>query len=323
MQKGGAQTFFILGALVATIAVIGVFGVFGPFFGSYRDVPAQRPGNGSSMQTYIEDEEVVMIESASGTNENPTIVDHAGKSGGGTSSVTMLPVTRPSFQYVEVTDSCPHDFSGECVNIRAGPGTDFASVKQLRNGQVLKVGGQVERGGRTWYKLVFHPNEWLRYPERITSDWYVAGDFVTELYDEGPRDDFDPAATGTTKRIVVDKSEQTLYAYADEDSLVMTEPISTGLELTPTPNGTFAVFRKTPSRYMQGPIPGLNTAREWDLPGVPWVMYFTHGGAAIHGTYWHNNFGEPSSAGCVNLSPEQARQLYQWAELGTTVVIRE
>lgn len=51
-------------------------------------------------------------------------------------------------------------------------------------------------------------------------------------------------------------------------------------------------------------------------------MYFTEQGAAIHGAYWHTSFGKRYSSGCVNLPPDTARILYEWAELGTLVVIK-
>jgi lipoprotein-anchoring transpeptidase ErfK/SrfK len=120
---------------------------------------------------------------------------------------------------------------------------------------------------------------------------------------------------------VVDVSEEMLYAY-DGDTLFMKEAISTGLEFTPTPLGTFEVFKKTPSRYMQGPIPGVSD-QVYDLPGVPWNLYFTDGGAVIHGAYWHNNFGKPWSHGCVNLPPQKAKELYKWAVVGTTITVQE
>ena len=100
-------------------------------------------------------------------------------------------------------------------------------------------------------------------------------------------------------------------------------PISTGLELTPTETGTFTVFKKTPSRYMQGPLPGFVDRQAYDLPGVPWNLYFTQGGAVIHGAYWHNSFGKPYSHGCVNLPPQQAKKLYNWAPLGTKVIVTD
>jgi lipoprotein-anchoring transpeptidase ErfK/SrfK len=55
------------------------------------------------------------------------------------------------------------------------------------------------------------------------------------------------------------------------------------------------------------------------LPNVPYVMYF-FGAYAIHGTYWHNNFGRPMSHGCINLSTPAAAWLFSWASIGTPVV---
>ncbi len=103
----------------------------------------------------------------------------------------------------------------------------------------------------------------------------------------------------------------------------METDISTGLELTPTPRGIFTVFKKTPSRYMQGPLPNLIDQQYYDLPGVPWNLYFTDGGAVIHGAYWHNSFGNRYSHGCVNLPTEKARDLYNWTPLGTKVTVKD
>ena len=95
---------------------------------------------------------------------------------------------------------------------------------------------------------------------------------------------------------------------------------STGLDDTPTPLGTFTIFKKTPSRYMEGPTPGVSE-QAYDLPGVPWDLYFTSGGAAIHGAYWHDDFGQQHSHGCVNLPLQDAETLYPWADVGTTVTV--
>jgi len=230
----------------------------------------------------------------------------------------LLELETTLFQYIEVTDGCGPFYEGECLNVRSAPATSSQVVAQLRNGVVLKVDGQVENDERLWYKVMF--DEWLRYPERVADDWYVAADYVEVLYDEGERDLTEHAAT-STKRIVVDRSDQTLTAF-DDHELFMQIDISTGLELTPTPRGTFRIFRKTPSRYMQGPLPGISNDF-YDLPGVPWNLYFTEQGAVIHGAYWHNSFGSRYSHGCVNLSPSEARELYTWAELGTSVVVRD
>jgi hypothetical protein len=188
---------------------------------------------------------------------------------------------------------------------------------------VLEVASTtVEAEGHTWYRVVF--TEWLRYPERVTDDWYVAGDYVRRFTE--PTEDELPAGDGrdaspTTRHILIDRSEQMLYAY-DGSTLFMKTPVSTGLDLTPTPRGMFRIYKKTPTRYMQGPLPGISD-QYYDLPGVPWDLYFTAEGGAIHGAYWHNSFGQEWSHGCVNLPLETARIIYYWAPVGTEVTVRD
>ncbi len=223
-------------------------------------------------------------------------------------------------EYIVVTDGCDVDFVGDCINVRAGPGTGFPVLYQLRNGVVLKIEGSVIAEGGRWYRIVF--DEWIRYPERIKGDWYVHADYVEVLKDVGVEELRANASATTSKKIIVSRGEQKLYAYED-DNLVYEIPISTGIALTPTPRGVFTVFRKTPTRYMQGPLPNLVQQKYYDLPGVPWNLYFTEGGAVIHGAYWHNSFGSAYSHGCVNVPLEHARALYVWASLGTTVVVRD
>ena len=226
-------------------------------------------------------------------------------------------VAPPLFQYIEVVDSCGPYFEGTCVNARSGPGEEYSVVRQLRAKTVLMTRETLERNGRTWHKIAF--NEPIRYPERVRGNWYVAGEFVRPFEDVGVLDLSGGVKASSTKRILVDRSEQMLYAY-EGDTLFMQERISTGLTSTPTPRGTFTVYKKTPTRYMQGPLPNVS-GQYYDLPGVPWDLYFTYQGGAIHGAYWHNNFGEPWSHGCVNLPPEKAKMLYEWADLGTPVTV--
>ena len=73
---------------------------------------------------------------------------------------------------------------------------------------------------------------------------------------------------------------------------------------------------------MQGPLLGVSD-QYYDLPGVPWDLYFTEQGGAIHGAYWHDKFGKRWSHGCVNLPLEEAKKLYEWADVGTPVVVRD
>lgn len=119
-------------------------------------------------------------------------------------------------------------------------------------------------------------------------------------------------ATGPTsgRWIDVDISSQRLTAYQGKKA-VFSALISSGLARTPTVIGRFKVQTKLRSTRMRGP--------GYDLPGVPYTMYF-YKGYAIHGTYWHNNFGRPMSHGCVNMRTADAGWLFNWASVGTPVV---
>jgi hypothetical protein len=231
----------------------------------------------------------------------------------------VVPVGPTLFPYIEVTNGCDWSYTGTCVNMRSGPGTEYPVVLRLRDGMVLKVAGTVaDKSSRQWYKVA--QDATIRYPERVTSDWYVLADAVQLIQDDGDHHFKKGVSAATNKRIVVDVSQEMLSAY-DGDTLFMQAPISTGLEFTPTPRGTFTVYAMTPSRYMQGPIPGVSD-QKYDLPGVPWNLYFTKDGAVIHGAYWHNKFGQPWSHGCVNLSPENAKKLFLWADIGMKVTVQ-
>ena len=196
----------------------------------------------------------------------------------------------------------------------------YPVIRQLRDGVVLKITGSTTTpNSQTWYQVGFDGE--IHYPMRIAGPWYVAAQYVHPFRDRGLIADAPSAAAEatTTKRIVVSTSKQMLYAY-DGTALFMQTSISTGLNGTPTPLGQFRVFRKMPDSYMQGPIPSVSS-QYYDLPGVPWDLYFTTEGAAIHGAYWHNHFGEKWSHGCVNLPIDASKMLYEWTPLGTPVSV--
>jgi hypothetical protein len=110
------------------------------------------------------------------------------------------------------------------------------------------------------------------------------------------------------KRIDVDLAKQTVTAF-ENGKAVYSARISSGDLMTTTPKGEFLVERKQPTRHMAL----LRTeVGGYDLPGVPWVCFISWTGVSLHGTYWHNNFGEPQSHGCINLTPEAAKWMYRW-----------
>jgi lipoprotein-anchoring transpeptidase ErfK/SrfK len=70
----------------------------------------------------------------------------------------------------------------------------------------------------------------------------------------------------------------------------------------------FYIYNKFNAMYMSG---GTNKFG-WMIPGIGWASFFYSPGIAIHSTFWHNNFGEPTSHGCINVSPEDAKWIYRW-----------
>lgn len=127
-----------------------------------------------------------------------------------------------------------------------------------------------------------------------------------------------PAPSGGYKHIIVDLSSQWLYAYVG-DYLVFDAPVSTGKDGFNTPPGAFSIYAKLPSQTMSGTLGG----ESYYVPDVPYVMYI-YGGVAMHGTYWHNDFGTGirRSHGCINLPIDSAAWLYNWAPIGTPVQVR-
>ena len=123
-----------------------------------------------------------------------------------------------------------------------------------------------------------------------------------------------PIMTGTSNKwIKVDISEQTLIAYAGETPLLNVS-VSTGTDQTPTPLGEFTIYARVPTQDMGGP--------GYLLADVQYVAYF-YKDYAFHATYWHDNFGQPMSHGCINMRTTDARWLYEWAPIGTPVHIHE
>lgn len=139
----------------------------------------------------------------------------------------------------------------------------------------------------------------------------------------------DPYAPGG-KWVEVSVPQQLLTAYHDSTPISSTL-VSTGLAPNLTETGMFHVRLKYPVQDMKGFTSATGEvlavgedgapadAVAYDVPAVPNVMYFNMEGEALHGTYWHNNFGEPMSHGCVNLPLDFAAWMYGWAPLGTAV----
>lgn len=100
------------------------------------------------------------------------------------------------------------------------------------------------------------------------------------------------------------KNILTLYKY---DQAIMATYVATGLKESPTVYGLYHVWYKLDKTRMTGGPP--LAVHAYDLANVPWVMYYK-GSFAIHGTYWHDNFGSQRSAGCTNVTQGDAKYIY-------------
>lgn len=132
------------------------------------------------------------------------------------------------------------------------------------------------------------------------------------------KNNYDPRSAAPRKlpkRITVNLEEQRLRYYWD-DRLIDSFSISSGLPKTLTPKGTFAITDKLPVVNYRGV--GYNFSNtKWNLrfTGIPPKSLY------IHGAWWHSNFGNPMSHGCVNVPYSKMEPLYAWADLGTVVYI--
>jgi hypothetical protein len=117
-----------------------------------------------------------------------------------------------------------------------------------------------------------------------------------------------PQVPEDEKRIEIHLNRQLLLAY-EWNVLVYAARVATGQKNYESPIGQFRTFHKRPTYHMTG---GADEFLVFDLPGVPWDSYITDSGVALHGTYWHNDFGHPHSHGCINMTPEDAKWIYRW-----------
>ena len=164
--------------------------------------------------------------------------------------------------------------------------------------------------GQPWYKIV---------DKLMTLSYYVPAIHLRPVT-QAELAPISPDVSPRDKRIEISLDFQTLKAY-EGNTLVKEARVSTGMPSTSldpdalpteTPNGDHTVRSKKPSVHM-GDGTLRSDAEAYELPGVPWVSYFEINGYAIHGTYWHNNFGVTMSHGCVNMQSEDAKWIYRWS----------
>jgi lipoprotein-anchoring transpeptidase ErfK/SrfK len=162
--------------------------------------------------------------------------------------------------------------------------------------------------GKIWYRIL--DDKWHK-------QYYAPAEHLRLISDDELAP-LSPNVPDAQKKIQVQLKAQLVFAYENGQPVFITRA-ATGKAFRygvyTTPAGEFMTYHKRPTRHMAA---GDITADGYDLPGVPWVMYFTEAGLSLHGTFWHNDFGTPKSHGCVNLSPTAAKWLFRW----TTPVVK-
>jgi lipoprotein-anchoring transpeptidase ErfK/SrfK len=118
-----------------------------------------------------------------------------------------------------------------------------------------------------------------------------------------------PEVPNEEKLIHVDLETQMVTAF-EGNNLVLSVRCASGQGGAATPKGEFRTYHKGPSVHMTDYDDGGGLL--YSLPGVPWVSFFTGSGHAFHGTYWHNDYGQPRSNGCINLPSGISKWLYRW-----------
>src|SRR5205085_7923073 len=108
--------------------------------------------------------------------------------------------------------------------------------------------------------------------------------------------------------IDVDLDEQVMVAYEGDVAIYAT--MVSGGRGRSTPTGIHRISKKIARTRMKAPDVALG---HWDVPDVPFAMRFRKY-YAVHGAYWHDGFGKPRSQGCVNLSPRDARFVFEWSQ---------
>jgi lipoprotein-anchoring transpeptidase ErfK/SrfK len=164
------------------------------------------------------------------------------------------------------------------------------------------VGLVQDDSGNPWYKV--YDDKWKFY-------YYAQAEHLRIMLAEDLAP-LSPDFPSQLKRLEVRLNEQIVIAFEDQKPVFMSRIASGGRFRNgtySTPVGHHMTYHKRPYRHMAA---GDLASNGYDLPGVPWVSYITETGVALHGTYWHNDFGHPRSHGCINLTPQAAKWLYRW-----------
>ena len=227
--------------------------------------------------------------------------------------------------------------AGDVVNLRPEPNTFLPHVAQARQGDEVTVGTwvegeELERDNRTWARVTSIRRRDFsgQQVELLAGDcalqpYVYSGLLRPAVTPELPARPATALGNGGARWIDVNLTRQTVVAYEGERA-VFSAPATSGRPGWETPVGTHRIQRRVENETMIGStLLRLDTFEipEYRLENVKWTQYFTGAGAALHTNYWRpaSLFGMPSSHGCVGLVEKDAKWLWDWARVGTPLLI--
>ena len=182
--------------------------------------------------------------------------------------------------------------------------TENGEAVVLNYGSTYRVvEAQTDDGGYLWYKLDDD--------KKAAPSYYALARHLRRL----SAADLAPISPGAEKQIKVSLENQRMQCVED-GKIVLDTLVSTGAGGFNTPVGEHAVVYKQVSRHMYSDPENeaFSDPNFFDLPGVPFNIFLTTIGHAIHGTYWHGDFGRARSHGCINVTPETAKFIFRWVD---------
>jgi len=187
------------------------------------------------------------------------------------------------------------------AHVRVSPTTDAPIVGDLTAGDMVKVLslqiGENVQGSPIWYRID---------GGRFAGAW-VHSSLVKKV--AAPQANTTaPTGSHPNAWLVVDRTASTL-TYVQNGKPTFVTYVSVGKVGRDTPTGLYPLVAKFTFDRMTSRSLGIQEAG-YDLPSVPFTQYFTPGGAAIHGTYWHDQFGTAMSHGCINVTWADGEYLF-------------
>lgn len=214
------------------------------------------------------------------------------------------------------------------ANVRTGPTTNSTRITTYAAGTKVtvyaSVNGQVVWGGiSTWYRI----------SSLSSSARYIYGGLVAHAATSQSSGGSTPTTSAKGKIIIVKRSQQKLYAYAN-GKLVFTTLVTTGQPALYTPLGTYHVLRKATNIWFYSPWP-KGSPYYYEPSHINYALQITWSGIYLHDSWWRTVYGpgtnvphndpkygwQTGTHGCITMPLNSVKWLYSWAPVGTTVQV--